>query len=454
MKLRNLLPLLLLLPLALAGCGGGSPKPTHDSFLTLADLSGRTTLKEDSPDVRVITVKAKAFIKQNDLRSARQQALELASRQAVDEMVRELLTAELYNENFTKIDTYMSKNIDNYVVDQEVMEERKVFMDKFFGVNAAFKVSRQKTLVALQKELKIIDNSMSTLVTVVTSNKDLDLSAFSFKFKDVEEAMMNQMQTDLNQKGLRAMDFRNAVTSFNLDAKRKAEFGNISKEQFMAILQGSKPEEAALNAQVQGAEDFYKTGLTLLKQLSRVVVEVNIMSITKTGDNMAMNVMVTAKNISSPTGGAFANSTLQVARRGSDKTDNAAMLGALIKDAYEQMSQEFLPQVIKEMSIVDAAGGKLVAYDLVLQGFDSNDARSVRNGLKKENADNFRYIDYNNELSQLEPPMNIIYVRWNGKPSGLADKVMESLDGAGLKFSEPIVTPTVRDLVFVKQAKD
>jgi len=241
---------------------------------------------------------------------------------------------------------------------------------------------------------------------------------------------------------------------YALDAKRKAEFGNISKEQFMAILQGSKPEEAALNAQVQGAEDFYKTGLTLLKQLSRVVVEVNIMSITKTGDNMAMNVMVTAKNISSPTGGAFANSTLQVARRGSDKTDNAAMLGALIKDAYEQMSQEFLPQVIKEMSIVDAAGGKLVAYDLVLQGFDSNDARSVRNGLKKENADNFRYIDYNNELSQLEPPMNIIYVRWNGKPSGLADKVMESLDGAGLKFSEPIVTPTVRDLVFVKQAKD
>lgn len=454
MKLRNLLPLLLLLPLALAGCGGGSPKPTHDNFITLADLNGRTTLKEDSPDVRVITVKAKAFIKQNDLRAARQQALELASRQAVDEMVRELLTAELYNENFTKIDTYMSKNIDNYVVDQEVMEERKVFMDKFFGVNAAFKVSRQKTLVALQKELKIIDNSMSTLVTVVTSNKDLDLSAFSFKFKDVEEAMMNQVQTDLNQKGLRAMDFRNAVTSFNLDPKRKAEFGNISKDQFLAMLQGSKPEDAALNSQVQGAEDFYKTGLTLLKQLSRVVVEINVMSITKTGDNMAMNVMVTAKNISSPTGGAFANSTLQVARRGSDKTDNAAMLGALIKDAYEQMAQEFLPQVIKEMSIVDAAGGKLVAYDLVLQGFDSNDARSIRNGLKKENADNFRYIDYNNELSQLEPPMNIIYVRWNGKPSGLADKVMESLDSAGLKFSEPIVTPTVRDLVFIKQAKD
>ena len=453
MKLKQIISLLVL-PVFLLGCSGSQEAPKRDSFLTLADLSGRTSLKEDSPDVRVITVKSKAFIKQNDIRAARQHALDAGSRQAVDAMVRELLTAELYNENYTKIDTYMSKNIDQYIVDTEVIDEKKVFLDAFYGVNAGYKVSRQKTLVALQKDLRIIDNSLSTLVTVVTSNKDLDLAQFNFKFKDVENAMMNQLQTDLNQKGLRAMDFRNAVTSFNLDPKRKAAFSQISKEQFMNMIQGAKAGDALLSKQVADAEDFYSTGLSLLKQLSRVVVEVNVMSISKTGDNMAMNLMVTAKNISSPTGGAFANSTIQVARRGSDKTDNAAMLGALIKDAYEQMATEFLPQVIKEMSTVDADGGKAISYELVLQGFDGGDSRTVRNALKRENGPTFSYIDYNNELSRLEPPMSIVYVRWVGKPSGLADKVMEVLDSSGIKFEEPIVTPTVRDLVFIRAPKE
>jgi len=453
MKLYKLFALLLL-PLFAVGCSSAPEAPTRSGFMTLADLSGRATLKEDSPDVRVITVKSKAFIKQNNIRMARSQAVDAGSKQAVDAMVRELLTAELYNENYTKIDTYMSKNIDKYIVDREVVDEKKIFLGAFYGVAVAYKVSRQQTLVALQKDLRVIDNSLSTLVTVVTSNKDLDLKEFNFRFKDVENAMMNQLQTDLNQKGLRAMDFRNAVTSFNSDPKRKAAFGKISKAQFMDMIQGTKAEDTALSQQARDADEFYSAGLTLLKQLSRVVVEVNVMSITKTGDNMAMNLNVTAKNISSPTGGAFANSSIQVARRGSNKTDNAAMLGALIKDAYEQMAEEFLPQVIKEMSTIDAAGGKAISYELVLQGFDSRDARSVRNALKRKNSTTFKYIDYNNELSKLNPPMSIVYVRWNGKPSGLADLVMEVLDQAGINFDEPIVTPTVRDLVFVKLEKD
>ena len=48
------------------------PKP--ENFLTLADLSGRVNLKEDSPGVRVIRVKAKAFIKRNDIRAAKAKA--------------------------------------------------------------------------------------------------------------------------------------------------------------------------------------------------------------------------------------------------------------------------------------------------------------------------------------------------------------------------------------------
>ncbi|MDT8446305.1 MAG: hypothetical protein RRB13_05360 [bacterium] len=451
MKSKAIL-LMGLLAFGLIGCGGPEA-PKLSGFMTLSDLTGRTSLKEDSPDVRVITVKSKAFIKQNDLRLARTQAMEEAGKQAVDAMVRELLTAELYNDHYSQIENYMSKNIDKYILDREVIDERKIYMEKFYGVYGSFKVSRQAVLVALQKDLRVIDTSLSTLVTVVTSNKDLDLGSFNFRFNDVENAMLNQLQTSLNQRGLRAMDYRNAVTAFSADAKRNAEFKQMSKEQFMAMVQGSRPEDAALNAQVANAEEYYATGLSLLKQLARVVVEVNVMSITKTGDNMAMNVLVTAKNISSPTGGAFANSQLQVARRGSDKTDNAAMLGALIKDAYEQMAEEFIPQVIKEMSTIDATGGKLLAYDLVLQGFDSRDARILRGAIKRLDGPTFKYIDYNNQLSQVDPPMTILYVRHQGKPSALADSVMEILDGEKMRFQEPIVTPNVRDLVFIKQAE-
>ncbi|OGG93740.1 MAG: hypothetical protein A2527_11500 [Candidatus Lambdaproteobacteria bacterium RIFOXYD2_FULL_50_16] len=447
MKVFKPLLFLVLVGLLFAGCGGAE-KPKLSGFLTLADLTGRTNLKEDSPDVRVINVKAKAYIKENNLRAAREMAMQSAAKLAVDEMVQELTTPELYNKSFAEVDNYFSKNIDNYIVDQEVMDEKKILLDQFYGVHGSFKVSRQKVLVALQKDLRLIDTSLSTLITVITSNKDLDLSKFNFQFKDIEESLNKQVQTKLNQKGLRAMDYRVAVTSFAADDKRSAEYRKLSKEQFVEMMQGSKDGASSAAAD---ADAYYKGGMTLLKQLARVVVEINVQSVSKTGENMGMNVMVSAVNISSPTGGAFATSQIPVARRGSGSTDDAMMLGALVKDAADSISDEFIPQVVKEMSSIDAGGGKMLAYDLVFQGFDSAKARGLRNAIKRENSDNFRYIDYNNELSQLEVPISIVYVRFLGKPSSLADKVMEVMDGEKIKFEEPIVAPKVRDLVFVAQ---
>ncbi len=101
--------------------------------------------------------------------------------------------------------------------------------------------------MALQKDLKLINNSASTLVPVITSRKDIDLSESGFTFRDLEDVMMNQIQTDLNQRGLRAMDFRNAVTSLQTDEKVKEQFAKISKEQFMAIVSGSPADRALLD---------------------------------------------------------------------------------------------------------------------------------------------------------------------------------------------------------------
>ncbi len=447
MSKRMFLLILASVILVLVGCADKEVKPKPEDFLTLADLSGRVNLKEDSPGVRVIRIKAKAFIKRNDIRAAKAKAMEIASTQAVDAMVRELLADEDYNNNFANIEEYLSKNVQKYIVSSEVNDEKKIFGGKYYGLDTAHKVDRQKVLVALQKDLKLIDNSASSLVVVITSKKDIDLSASGFTFKDIEEALMNQIQTDFNQRGLRAMDFRNAVTSAQTDEKLKEQFGKISKEQFMAIVSGSPADKALLNTQIQNAEEFYTTGLSLLQQLAKVVIEVNIFAVSGNikGD-MALSLNVTAKNISTGRGGAFANSIVNVARRGGANTIASSMITGLVKDSYTDMQQEFIPQVLKEMSTISVGGNPLIAYELVLKDFKSKEVRSLRTKLKQSDSDEFRYISYDNSV----PTIVTIIVRHAGKVEDLGDKVMEIFDSKGINTKEPIIAPDLTDIVFVR----
>jgi len=446
-KLNLLLSFILGLALLFSGCAAKKAEPKPENFLTLADLSGRVNLKEDSPGVRVIRVKAKAFIKRNDIRAAKAKAMEIAGAQAVDEMVRELLADEDYNNKFADIEQYLSKNIQKYIVSSEVNDEKKIFGGRYYGIDSAHKVDRQKVLVALQKDLKLINNSASSLVVVITSKKDIDLSASGFTFKDIEESMMNQIQTDLNQRGLRAMDFRNAVTSAQTDEKLKEQFGKISKEQFMAIVSGSPADKALLNTQIQNAEEFYTTGISLLRQLAKVVIEVNIFAVSGNikGD-IALSLNVTAKNISTGRGGAFANSVINVARRGGPSVITSSMITGLVKDSYADMQKEFVPQVIKEMSTISVGGNPLKPYELVLKDFKSKEARSLRTKLKQVESDDFRYISFDNSV----PTIVTIIVRHAGKSEDLGDKIMEIFDSKGINTKEPIVAPDLTDLVFVR----
>ena len=446
-KLNLLLSFILGLALLFSGCAAKKAEPKPENFLTLADLSGRVNLKEDSPGVRVIRIKAKAFIKRNDIRAAKAKAMEIAGAQAVDEMVRELLADEDYNNKFADIEQYLSKNIQKYIVKSEVNDEKKIFGGRYYGIDSAHKVDRQKVLVALQKDLKLINNSASSLVVVITSKKDIDLSASGFTFKDIEESMMNQIQTDLNQRGLRAMDFRNAVTSAQTDEKLKEQFGKISKEQFMAIVSGSPADKALLNTQIQNAEEFYTTGISLLRQLAKVVIEVNIFAVSGNikGD-IALSLNVTAKNISTGRGGAFANSVINVARRGGPSVITSSMITGLVKDSYVDMQKEFVPQVIKEMSTISVGGNPLKPYELVLKDFKSKEARSLRTKLKQVESDDFRYISFDNSV----PTIVTIIVRHAGKSEDLGDKIMEIFDSKGINTKEPIVAPDLTDLVFVR----
>ena len=125
---------------ALVACSKSKPgPPPPEEFLTLADVSSRPILVEDSPDVRVM-VETKSFIKQNDLRTAKTKAVKLAAVAADDEIVRELLPSSTYNENYEKIEDYLSRNINNYVDEQEVVGKHRIFMGQYYGISAAFKL--------------------------------------------------------------------------------------------------------------------------------------------------------------------------------------------------------------------------------------------------------------------------------------------------------------------------
>ena len=177
------------------------------------------------------------------------------------------------------------------------------------------------------------------------------------------------------------------------------------------------------------------------------MVEVNIFSVSGNikGD-LALSLNVTAKNISTGRGGAFANTVINVARRGGPNVITSAMITGLVKDSYADMLKEFVPQVIKEMSTISVGGIRLIAYELVLKDFKSKEGRSLRTKLKQVESDEFRYISYDNSV----PTIVTIIVRHAGKVKDLGDKVMEILDSKGINTKEPIVAPDLTDLVFVR----
>ena len=439
---------LLLLTVALVACSKSKPEPPPpEEFLTLADVSGRPTLAEDSPDVRVIQVKTKSFVKQNDLRAAKTKAVELATVVAVDETVRELLPSSTYNENYEKIEDYLSRNINNYVDDQEVVGERRIFMGQYYGISAAFKVNRQKVLVALQKDLKLINTSQNALVAIIANRKNIDLSSAGFTFTDLEEAFLNQIQTDMNQRGLQMMDYRNAIISMQNNEDAVREIATISKDQFMALLSDSNSDGNLLAEQIQLSDEFYESGLNVLRQLAKVVIEVNIFAVSgNVQGDLALSLNVTAKNIASDRGGAFANTVINVSRRAGPNSVQSAMIAGLVQDAYQEMQQEFVPQVLKEMSTISIDRDALVAYDLVFRGFDKNDGGRLRRMIQDKEDKTFRYLSFDNSV----PSIISIRVRHAGRLEDLADRVMRMMDTNSFKVEEPIIAPDIRDLVFLR----
>ena len=55
-------------------------------------------------------------------------------------MVRELLPPSTYNENYKKIEDCLSRNINNYVDEQEVVGKYRIFTGPYYGISATFQL--------------------------------------------------------------------------------------------------------------------------------------------------------------------------------------------------------------------------------------------------------------------------------------------------------------------------
>ena len=167
-------------------------------------------------------------------------------------------------------------------------------------------------------------------------------------------------------------------------------------------------------------------------------------------DQMTVDQLNDLINVTPFDGGAFANTIVNVARRGNPNTIPSAMITGLITDAYGDMTKEFIPQVIKEMSTISVGGNLLSSYDIVLKDFKSKEVRNLRRKLDQGQSDDFRYISYDNSV----PSIVTIRVRYSDKVERLADKVMGLLDDSGVNSKEPIVAPDLTDLIFSRLPDD
>ena len=158
--------------------------------------------------------------------------------------------------------------------------------------------------------------------------------------------------------------------------------------------------------------------------------------------DIGLSLNVTAKNISTGRGGAFANEVINVARRGGPNAITSQMITGLVKDSFTDMEKKFIPQVIQQMSTISVGGNPLIAYELVLKDFTSKEVRSLRTKLKQVESDDFRYISFDNSV----PTIVTIVVRHAGKTEDLGDKIMEILDTKGINTNEPIIAPDLTDL--------
>lgn len=415
-----------------------------EQFVTLADVPAnlRGPVSEDlrnKPNQRIVTLRVKAAIRNNDHNGARERAQAQGRVIAVDQVVRDVLTAKVYNKNYKVIERFIGNRSHNFVVDQMYLGGRPIYKDAYYGIFIQYVVDRNKVLQALEKDLKLVNNAMlgrSVLVEVV-SRKDIDFSRFGsdteFDYDDFIQVTKDKIGTQFFKSGLEVKDLGVALN--------EKAYSETDKKAFWNYLQGRKPGDGA-SPTAQKAREYRELGTELLKTLSNVSIEFNVLSFTYNANKEGiLQVNLTARRIDQPGGTPISTGLFKAARI--DVNDPNAMIGALIEDIFEEMNRSFIPDVRNELSSLELDEGELVRYELILRGFDRQTNDKIRRTMKN------RAIPGTLEMGNFEnvvPGLAKLAVRWNGEILDLNDLIMDTLEKE-YKIEYPSVSENAYDLV-------
>jgi len=428
--MRNLI--LLISSLTLLACSS-----SHQG-LGLAGWEEGELLRENKTNDRAYVQRAQAPILRENQAKAKSNATKRARLLAIDRAAREFLSRDAYNRNHDKIWQAIRRRPNLYVKQTKNYRSGPLDENRLYGISAGYLIDRTAIAQLLQKQLKILNQSHSSILVLVETPGTQDLKALGYRVADLEAGLVSGLSAQLHGAGFQVMDYQNLLVSL----KQNPAIGNAANKL-------SPQDYFELASQTSGAASgpLYTKALPHLKGLAKVVVKLNLEQLSYSNNQLHISMSATAVNIATVSGGSIAQSRFRVLRHGGAKAEPSAMIAASISDLLVEMNQAFLPKIYKEFNVVNQAPGKLLPYRLTLMGFDKEEVGRMIKALKGAEDKDFRYIGQSLLGLREEYPIVEIDLRYGGRPAQLSDRVTKIADTADLSAMPPLVDEGLLDLV-------
>ncbi len=428
MKSASFLTLLLFF---LAACSGSSRS------LGLAGFEPGDLLPEYNAGQRAYNARAQAPVINNDLAQAERVAAKRARRLALDQAARELLSPEAYNKNFKKIWTRLSRRPGNLILQEKTLRKEGILDNQYAAVSTAFVINRGKLIQVLQKELKVLDQSHSSIIVLVESPEGQNLDALGYKMTDLETGLLQGLSAKLYAQGFSVMDYQNLLSHLSANPAIGKQARRLTAGQYFEL--ASKPGSAS------GKQ--YAQALAVLQGLAKVIIKLNIEQVGYQNQQLHMALSLTAVNISTLKGGAMIHTRVRSARYGGSTAQPGAMIAASIDDLLNRAGEDFIPQITKEFNIIDQSPGKLLPYQVTLSGYDESEVQQLIQAMRDAEGEDFRLQGENPKAFSSDPPKALINLRVAARPAVLSQKLFAITQKAGVKGVPPLIEEGLLDLI-------
>ena len=395
----------------LVGCSTNNLGPVF-----LDDLDEAKLFDEAKANQRAVVIKAQGL----DESAAKERARFLA----LDQVGRELLPPEIYNEQSEKIAKKLNARPQNYLIREEFTESRKL-LSGLYGVSGSFLVDKAKIVQLFQKNLRILDQGHNAIVVLVSSPADEKLANVDFKADDLQTSMVSAVEAKLNGAGFKAVNFQNVLVSLRQSKQLQSKTNQLKPDELFELASGKGDRS-----------EFYVKSMAHLKGMAKVIIRVQVLEVSFKNQTLAISANLSAVNISTPMGGTFASGREQVFWQGGVDAHPSAMMAAALGEMADKVERNFLPKVMSEMNAVDETPGKLTPYKVSLVGFDEDEVKDFTKALKESGDKKLMLGEKNLKQIDADPKLAELEIRYSGKASDFEGKIKAIAKDADLDLKD------------------